>query len=235
MEIKPDFLPVRFMGGTGGNFLVSWLTQAKLKSSEDFQFSLHGNCHTQLREYRLHERPFRAEYPLRNQLEGIDEIAFTTQPITTPPPYFVCSECVDLHNLISRYPRVISITYDLKDSDQLAWILLGKWGLDENESARRFGDIVELKDARDTITKWIDWRRYYRQHHHLFDSNQFTPTDNSIAVTWQELFELDPMLIKYKLSKFTGFAPVDFPTKNILAWRAATLKGIELTKQQGGL
>jgi len=108
-------------------------------------------------------------------------------------------------------------------------VLLGKWGLDENEHAQRFDQSMDLLNTPPGKLIKI-WAGHFRFNNYLFDSSTFVTDDNSINVTWKEMFTLNPSIIISKLSRFTDIPEVDFHTDTLLEWRKSTSAGVELTK-----
>ncbi len=224
-----DVIPVRYFGATGGQFLTSWLTQAKLGKTKDLPLSKHGNSHDGFREYQFIERALehpKEQYNLRIMDGHRIEYWWRKEKITTVTPYFIASEVADLPSLLAQYPRVVNITFDLDDIEAMARIWIAKWAVDENRSARLLmGNYDEVKNNAAYI--WEKRCEYTQNAHQYFDTAN--PDSRALSISWKQLYQgTDDTDLIQRLSDYTGVAKENFQTKDLVRWRTLSQTGYTL-------
>lgn len=107
------------------------------------------------------------------------------------------------------FKKVILITYNQEDIEDLAVIFAAKFGLD----SVNIGFDEKLKrEYRGTKELLIDY----------FDFYQTICEDNVFCVSWKELYHNDPILLIEKLSKYTEYNSNQFPLEKLMEWRKLT-------------
>ena len=207
-----DIIPIRYMSGTGGQFLSSFITAAKTKNNQAIRLSLFGNAHTNnLLDFSLPGHP--AFGPDRPDSLKIDATLNLIGNEGSVPIYYSAMHFMDIKLLLTTFDRVISITYDIDDVSDIALIFYGKFYIDELQSNT---DISNHRYVTMKITLKYS-SRFFKEYE----------TDNVLNVSWKELFHLDTNILVEKISAFTSIPKENFNISNLLEWRKVTLQCLD--------
>jgi hypothetical protein len=194
--MKEQFIAIRYMFGAGGNFMDAWLTASKLNLS-NIVLNEYGSAHSAYKEFL----PFRL--PLTK----------TPTPSTNSrrhPPYFSHTEYRDLSIISSMFYKVINMSYELDDCDELELCFLGKLFF---ESVDKFPSVyVRHHEAR---------QKYYEP---------IESTNTILNVTWKELFHGDADALIERLKMFTSLTNIK--KEYLLEWREKTKLGMIKTENK---
>jgi len=207
-----DIIPIRYMSGTGGQFLSSFITAAKTKNNQAIRLSLFGNAHTNnLLDFSLPGHP--AFGPDRPDSLKIDATLNLIGNEGSVPIYYSAMHFMDIKLLLTTFDRVISITYDIDDVSDIALIFYGKFYIDELQSNT---DISNHRYVTMKITLKYS-SRFFKEYE----------SDNVLNVSWKELFHLDTNILVEKISAFTSIPKENFNISNLLEWRKVTLQCLD--------
>jgi len=207
-----DIIPIRYMSGTGGQFLSSFITAAKTKNNQAIRLSLFGNAHTNnLLDFSLPGHP--AFGPDRPDSLKIDATLNLIGNEGSVPIYYSAMHFMDIKLLLTTFDRVISITYDIDDVSDIALIFYGKFYIDELQSNT---DISNHRYVTMKITLKYS-SRFFKEYE----------SDNVLNVSWKELFHLDTNILIEKISAFTSIPKENFNISNLLEWRKVTLQCLD--------
>ena len=202
-----DIIPIRYMSGTGGQFLSSFITAAKTKNNQAIHLSLFGNAHTNnLLDFSLPGHP--AFGPDKPDSLKIDATLNLIGNEGSVPIYYSAMHFMDIKLLLTTFDRVISITYDIDDVSDIALIFYGKFYIDELQSNT---DISNHRYVTMKITLKYS-SRFFKEYE----------SDNVLNVSWKELFHLDTNILVEKISAFTSIPKENFNISNLLEWRKVT-------------
>jgi len=198
-----DIVPIVYTGGAGGQFLSSFIKAAKDNTPNVFRFSRFGNAHMCRKDFntivKLENEPLSKIVP--HMLLEIDNV-----PIL---PVYTSIHENNILETLTYFEKIILITYDETDIDEISKAFTGKWGLDT--SANNF--IKDIKNvylwSKADLSKKLD----------IF---QNAYGDRVFPVTWKELYKEDTSILINKLSKYTGYEVDRFPLKGINEWRRLT-------------
>lgn len=205
-------IPICFLGGSGGSFLNSWLTSAKYNVKCELQFSDYGGMHT-LKHLELPGHMHAITENIVTKLEYIKSLQFLDNYSERYPPYFTTIHEPAV-NVLEYFDRVINITYQIRDTNDLTACFIMKWGRDIRKSASGH---------------YAEQAKLYTDKHHLFKPIK---NENVCNVSWTELFyytDLDPFISK--LSLFTGIPTNNFNIENLISWRNKSKETISLVNK----
>lgn len=199
-----NVVPIVYNLGSGGHFLTAFLTAAKLNNPNIVQLSRFGNAHKSDLIIHIPKAP-------------TDDISVYVAKVVTKLSNNLTthSAYIQMHhdNYISTitpfFKKVILITYNQEDIEDLAAIFAAKFGLD---SANIGFDEKLKREYRGTKELLIDY----------FDFYQTICEDNVFCVSWKELYHNDPILLIEKLSKYTEYNSNQFPLEKLMEWRKLT-------------
>jgi hypothetical protein len=192
--MKEHFIAIRYVHGSGGHFLNAWLTASKLNLTS-LPLGEYGSGHYAYKEFNLYKGPAELPKPAVN--------------ITTYPPYFVYTEYRSLIALSSIFHKIINISYEVDDCDEIELCFLGKFYLEQ--------------DSKNST--------YCR--HHLHRQKDYAPiesTEDILNITWKELLHGDAITLCERLSTFTGIS--DIKIDYLREWREKTKLGMDKTRTQ---
>jgi hypothetical protein len=192
--MKEHFIAIRYVHGSGGHFLNGLLTASKL-NLPTFRLGEYGSGHYVYKEFNFYKNTMLFPDP--------------TCDILTPPPYFVYTEHHSLETIANIFHKVINITYELDDCDEIELCFLGKFHLEEAEN--------KINST------------YCR--HHTHRQKYYSPvdtTDNVLNITWKELLHGDHTILSKRLKLFTRLSNIK--TDYLLEWREKTKLGMNKTQ-----
>lgn len=202
--MNDNFIPITFIGGTGGAFLSGFLTDAKNNNLEDMILSKHGNAHgcnndVPIPTYDLFTVP---------DMFKIKSVLACKIPESVKKPCFVPLHILDLNLCLTYFNKSIRITYEEDDISELAIIFIIKNLIDIHNHNPKF---FKLNNREKTLKD---------------NMNFFKPCIDTrvLNVSWKELYKGDVTVLTDKLSKFTGITTNKFNIKNLIAWRLLTEK-----------
>jgi hypothetical protein len=202
-----NIIPIRYMSGTGGQFLSNFITAAKNNNKKEIVLSPYGNAHeNNLIDFFL---PPNSVYgPRHSDSIKVEALTNLQSKDGATPIYYPAMHLMDIEGLITVFEKVISITYDKDDISDIALIFHGKFYIDELQYIK--------PSSHDYVTMKITLNNAYS----LF---KIYESINVLNVSWKELFHLDENIIIDKISSFTGIPKENFNISNLLKWRKATL------------
>lgn len=209
-----SLLVITYATGTGGSFLQQYITYAKLKRMDPISLSDFGNAHN----FPLIEiaQPMGGLWKTPDE-EKIEFLLDQIPSIGAIKPYVALAHIVDLELAQKAFYKVIRITYDLDDIDELVPNYLGKFYLDQEQNKTVTPKDVNLRQLA------------FKLDHKLFTEAKNYP--NVLYVTYKELAHIDSDVLNKKLSNFLNLDVDAFNVDNLIAWRRATRLGAELLKQ----
>jgi hypothetical protein len=165
-------------------------------------------------------------------------------------PWFFGTHCEDQALVLNSIGRVITITYQEQDCQEITLAFLGKYML-ENPKHREeierncnpLGLTYEQRLQRiqdrglDPLWPEENWMVLDVLRRKKERITEFQPTGVNprvMYISWQELMYLDPRPMIDRLSQFTGIAPAQFDTAGLDAWRRATREGMQRARVIGG-
>jgi len=221
-----NVIPVRFIAGSGGNFLAAWIRSAKFNTPIDQSlFSYNGNAHWLLKDG--HPAMF-------GQLDHLLTCAATTTPTdANPPPYYIPTHCSDLGELHQHFAQVISIAYDpINNGADIAALHYKKLIEDSyrNDPTTEWTTTVEQSLPQDLglaakIAEKIDptvsalW-------------SKFSGTEQDLCISFSELMTSDPEYLAAILAHFTGYNFSNWDRSALIMWRTLSQRAIDQAKEQ---
>ena len=205
-----DVVPIIYMNGTGGNFLCHFIVSAKRNIKDIIQLSKHGNAH----EHGLKDIPHPTWGIRIPDIDKINHIKEYVKNIENNlKPYYTSAHISDIDLVNSYFKKHIKITYDMNDVNELVPASLGKFHVDTQNKNKE-----DLPKYLADIT-WITMK------YNKFFKN--SDKENTLCISWKELYHLDPAIIIDKLNLFTNIPKENFSIEQLLIWRDATKKCIE--------
>lgn len=192
--MKEHFIAIRYVHGSGGHFLNAWLTASKL-NLPGIPLGDYGSGHHAHKEFNFFKNPKVLPEPIYD--------------ITTPAPYFIHTEYPVLPAIASIFYKVINISYDLDDCNELELCFLGKFFLEMNRKKIRY--------AR---------QHKYKHKHYL----PIESVDNILNISWKEYLYGDADTLCKKLKIFTGLENIKIVP--LLEWREQTKMCMNKTNGQ---
>jgi len=198
------------MSGTGGNFLCHLIVSAK-QNNKTITLSEYGNVHfTGFKD--IPGPPWGVD---RADIDKINMI-LTTTPRTNLKPYYTIGHIVNVDLLSQYFKKFIRIIYDEDDIDEITRVFVGKWGIDgenlKNSPAHLNYYLFENRNRTEFYMNYFSYDEKYNE---------------SLFVTWKELYHLESNILINKLHSFTNIPVENFSTDMIQTWRNGTTLGLE--------
>lgn len=199
---KNDYIAIWFKGGTGGKFLSTWLTNAKLMDTS-FNMAAHGGCNDGYREL---EHDFERPTLFAKHIEYVR----TVRPkVETISPYFYTTGCWYPNSLADEVNKLIFIRYDLSDID-----LIFQFYLSKNK-----GSVQTISDSELIHIYQAIKRMYVR----VISKNTFP--SNVFPIEFKDLVFSPPESLIHNLSEITGLKAENFNKEILTEWRERSLQG----------
>ena len=201
---RQDYISVRFIAGAGGAFLNAWLTTAKNESDQymnltDVSSANHASLEIQ------------ASVPHNFRSDQHKQFLSTVVPgvAGTEPPYFVLDQSHSLEESLECVQRVINISYDIDDTDDITWCNYKKSFMRQQNVDLLDAEAILEQLSEFTGNCWIKFRAK-------------TDTERVCYIKWKDLLSGDPIVLVEKLSGFTGISASKFDLALLGQWRAGT-------------
>lgn len=208
-------IPVTYLGGTGARFLTYLLTSAKLSINEKIRLSHFGNAHYGLQRDMKHTPWGIEDVPSSQHIEHI----LAQQPENLDnAPFFVTAHILDLDLALETFEKVIRVTYDEDDMDEINKVFLGKFGLDDYKIKMTPKDFLVFR-----MKSYVRLKPYFTRRPEL--------EPRVLFVSWKELVHSDATTFIKKLSDYTNIPSENFNLENLLHWRGVTLLGVDEINQ----
>lgn len=199
-----DCIPINFLGGSGGSFLCSFLTAAKYNDQVKFVFTEYSGMHT----LRYSDIPTHIHGPdehLMKKLQFI--ISSDTLKPDHKPPYFTTIHAPDTNEILSYFDKVIHISIDESDLNDISCCL-----------------VLKLHGTEDEILI-KNYKSYAKRYSGYFE---VLNSDKVLNISWKDILYNDPDILVSKLSGFTEIPISNFNLDNLINWRSGTKETIEL-------
>ena len=196
-------IPVSYCTPTGGAFIAAFLTAAKNNNFAQPEFMKYGNSHrTGLDDVVVP----------RGEMLDTDEHKLNLlldAPIEDNVPYFISTHLEELSILESNFDKVIRITYDSTDIDELINVYIGKVCFD-----------VFDRDLTLSKRRGVMHMLYMLNHKESFVTG--TTTDSVLYLPWKTIYHDDSSKLIKKLSKFTSIPVSQFNVQFLDSWKNKT-------------
>jgi hypothetical protein len=191
-----SLIPIIFISGTGGHFLMSLLITAYYNKHDPLKLGIHGDAH-------------KTGYgQVHGNLKNVNNLKiFLEIAKEDPNRKFIGFHSIHVNKVKEYFNKVIVITYDIENIDELAKIFAIKWGLDQ---------VVPPRDPLLIV------KQHKIELRHALNHLKVPEDNHTCVVHWDELFRLDPNLLVSKLSSFTDIPIENFTIDNIINWREIT-------------
>jgi hypothetical protein len=214
-----NIIPVTFFGGTGGNFLSSFLSHALAKDYSLMSINESGNMHSNRDSY-TNVGLFidtTGHINLRKILRDRDkdkELRFPSTHIADP-------------SLALKYFKKVIKTY-FTDDQYLE--IMGVFYLKNNYFLKEPVDF-SASEERDILLRFINRRIEEKKEFTRLCENCPDLEPNLLNVSWSEMVYEDPNNLIEKLGVFTGIPVENFNIINLLEWRRLTIEASERAKR----
>jgi hypothetical protein len=205
-------IPILYLPGTGGHFLMNFITYAKLNVSTHINISEHGNAHNNASEIYVVDN-----FDNLDTSSKIQSILSLSHP-NTISPYFCACHINEVDEVLLYFDKVIRISIDYDDIDEISHSYFGKWFIDRKEFKSDLADVLRIKHK--IFTKTNSYRGLVR----LFNDKENT---SLLTISWKELVHDDVNDLVRKISEFVNINREQFTMQNLIDWRLATKNGIE--------
>jgi hypothetical protein len=201
---RQDYISVRYFDGAGGKFLTSWLTAAKNESDQYLSLTNVGSADPSVLEIQQ-------SVPHNFRSEQHKQFLSTVVPgvAGTAPPYFVLDQSQSLDDSLECVQRVINISYDINDVDDIAWCNYKKSFMQQQNV-----NLLDAESILEQITETVGgcWIKFRAK----------TDTERVCYVKWKDLLSGDPVVLVEKLAGFTGISVSKFDLALLGQWRTGT-------------
>ena len=201
---RQDYISVRYFGGSGGTFITSWLTAAKNESDQYLSLTNVGSADPSVLEIQQ-------SVPHNFRSEQHKQFLSTVVPgvAGTAPPYFVLDQSKSLDDSLECVQRVINISYDINDVDDIAWCNYKKSFMQQQNV-----NLLDAESILEQITETVGgcWIKFRAK----------TDTERVCYVKWKDLLSGDPVVLVEKLAGFTGISVSKFDLALLGQWRTGT-------------
>jgi hypothetical protein len=225
METFEDVIPINYMGGSGGHFLSSWITYAKYNFSE-YRLSENSNAHDNLKECEW-ENPDQGMYFINMTWE--EQLKFLQSLQIVPQwnkmlggklnkPYFFPVHSKYQKYLVEAFNKVITITYEEKDIEDIAKVYAVKRGID-----------LLNQNASFTRSLYKQQKLALLDHIQIYQNHDVV---NCLYISWEKLINLPYDDLADKISNFLDIKNLYFSIDFLENWRIGTKKCIEVYDNQ---
>ena len=202
-----NIIPIRYMSGTGGQFLSNFITAAKNKNNDLVYLSEHGNAHfNNLLDFKLPDDSIFG--PRHDDYLKIDALLNLQANEGAIPAYYPAMHLMNIDILLNTFDKIISIYYVDDDVNDIALAFYGKYYVDQEYSssvtAHEYVSIKLITTSALTIFKPYN------------DSNV-------LNISWKEMLHNDTNTLIDKISSFTSIPKDNFNIDNLLRWRETTI------------
>jgi len=201
---RQDYISVRYLGGSGGTFLTSWLTAAKNESPQYVSLTNVSSANPNFLEIQQ-------SVPHNFRAEQHKQFLSTAVPGTpgTEAPYFLLDQSKSLDESLECVQRVINISYDINDVDDVAWCYYKKTFIRQENA-----NLLDVESILEQLTETVGacWIRFRAK----------TDTERVCYVKWKDLLSGDPVALVEKLSAFTGISANKFNLSLLAEWQTGT-------------
>jgi hypothetical protein len=198
---RQDYIAVRFASGSGGQFLAAWLTAAKEQNPAYVSLTDVGSADPSTLEIQ-------ESVPHTFRTEQHKQFLSTVVPGNpgTEPPYFVLDQSKHIDDSLECVQRVINISFDIDDVDDVTWCHYKKVFMRQNNV-----DLLLVEDILDQLTETVgcQWIKFRAK----------TDTARVCYVKWKDLLNGDSTTLINKLSQFTGIHVDNFDVTLLNEWR----------------
>jgi hypothetical protein len=201
---RQDYISVRYFGGSGGTFLTSWLTAAKNENPQYVSLTNVSSANPNFLEIQQ-------SVPHTFRSEQHRQFLSTVVPdnYEAVPPYFVLDQSKSLDESLECVQRVINISYDINDVDDVAWCYYKKTFMRQENAT-----LLDVESVLEQLTETVGacWIRFRAK----------TDTERVCYVKWKDLLSGDPVALVEKLSAFTGISTNKFNLSLLAEWQTGT-------------
>lgn len=208
--IRSDVVPIMFMGGTGGNFLSSFLYHAKknIKFGSE-SFSNTGNAHSCDKD--------RIEFLGGARCSPVLHLKYFLEIPVTNEIKYIHTHCRDPLLFLNYFDKIIKTYYTPDDINEIALTFAFKWTETSGTGILDHAP-TNMEIHKFTLTRF---------------PTIFNPCNNEcvLNISWKELVYLDTSNVISKLSEFTHIPYDNFDLQTFLEWRRLTLLTLEINKE----
>lgn len=194
-----NIIPIRYINGTGGNFIAKFLQYAFDNKPIPNFFSYHGNAHA-IPSNIIHLENLNTEANKQKILEISKKLYNETIIFAAVHSYKEFEE-----NFFLKY---INITYRLSSAINLSKVHHYKFVVDENVSK----ELIESVFERNIISYYLKRNKF---HQHIYKKN-------ICNLDWESEILGNPELLINKLSKFTNIDRNNFDLETLTIWQNKT-------------
>jgi hypothetical protein len=222
-----DYIPIRYSGGAGGNFLAAWFRAAKMNQTIDQErFSTNGNAHNLLKDAADGLNAIDDEKRLNAMLN-------CTPILNSKEPYYIPTHYNNLDQLKQYYSKIITISYDyITDARDISASLYKKLITDVFYNHPH--DVIEedktwtknkLKLPKDRVL--IELFKEKISTTIYFPWTEFPSTDQYLCIKLYDLLYKDPEELITIVSDWTTHPNQNWDRLALIKWRTLTLLAIE--------
>ena len=201
--MRDDIIPIIFMGGTGGNFLSAFLSDARDNKKIKYELSKHGNAH----------RVVKDPIPTPPSTVVTESSLIIDKLLNTPANDKVSFVAVHINNVTLAtlyFSKIIKTFIEEQNKLEVAISFYLKLVADElscrsDDTARR---ILFMNEFPELINKGSD-------------------STQVLDIGWEEIVRGSEVALVKRLSDFTSIPEANFNVQNLLTWREITLAGIK--------
>jgi hypothetical protein len=209
-------IPICFLGGSGGIFLSTWISQASDSLTPLIEFSKHGNAHL----YKSKNKPKTCIFNMfSDQDVAIENLKLYDSELTVRT--FTECHLINDAQILENFNTCIKIYFDADDVSDIAYSFVGKHCIDEVGSAA---------DDVATLTKQFQDRILIMTDRFVGFTKPLPVREGALSVSWKELVHLDEVALINKLSEFLSIDAAKFDAASLLKWRKITIAGIASIK-----
>ena len=206
-----NVIPINYFGGTGGQFLASFLYSASQKNNSNWKFSEYGNAHHS-NQHRIPIIRGLIEDPTSaSNLKLLLEFATTIPENITAYPQ---AHFADPEEVLKYFDKQIKIYFEPEQADEIIGVIILK-------NPEGFINLDTSKNG----PIWLR-RKQLMQTYRRLCNNCPDLEPRMLNISWNEMVYFDPDILISKLSKFTLIPKEDFNATKFLEWRTLTLSTI---------
>lgn len=219
-----NIIPINYGGGLGGQFLASFLFDARNNNQTDWIFSKDGNAHSTNKDWGS------PPHGLGRDPTGILNINYLMEYSKTIPEdsrVFVHGHFADPDLLMQYVDKQIKIYFEPEQLNEV----VGMFMLKNPDTTVIFDDPINAQHYNNHLL--VNWRRYILTKLVRLSNNCPDLEPRMLNISWNEMIRLDPDILISKLSNFTQIPAGNFNKDKFNEWRILTHKTLDRLKQAG--
>ena len=220
-----NVIPINYTGGTGGQFLSSFLYAARENRPIDWMFSENGNAHDIVKDDGSPNLAPGKDPTGKLNVDHLIEFAKTVPKDIIVYPH---GHYADPDLLMQYVDKQIKIYADPEQSEEVFWIFM----LKHPNTTINFQNLTDpIEREKYKKHPMVSWRKYALKKFTRLYNNCPDLEPRMLNVSWNDMLYHDPEVLISKLHYFTQIPKENFNRDKFSEWRQLTHKTVNRLKE----